>query len=72
MNLEIIKKQETRKQKPETREEKLEERLMEIILRLRKPGKIAKNIDWQTIRFKKISEELVKMKKFSGSKLPLN
>ena len=53
----------------ETREEKLEERLMEIILRLRKPGKIAKNIDWQTMRFKKIGEELVKMKKFSGSKL---
>jgi len=53
----------------ETREEKLEERLMEMILRLRKPGKIAKNIDWQTMRFKKIGEELVKMKKFSGSKL---
>ncbi len=69
VNQEMVKKLETRNEKVETREEKLEERLMEIILRLKKPGIIAKIIDWQTVKFKKISEELIKIRKFSGRKL---
>ncbi len=62
-------KLETRNEKQEGRVYNLENRLMEIILRLKKPQNMAKKIKWQSIKLKKISEVLGAMKKYSGTRL---
>lgn len=49
--------------------ERLEERLMILILRMVKPQKIIKKIDWKTLRFKKIGETIIKFKKFKAKKV---
>jgi len=49
--------------------ERLEERLLILILRMKKPQKIIKKIDWQTLRFKKIGDVIKKFKKFEAKKV---
>lgn len=49
--------------------EKLEERLMMLVLRLRKPQKVLKDIKWQTKRLERISESIKKIKKFKAEKV---
>jgi DNA primase len=46
--------------------EKLEERLMILSLRLKKPKSVISSIEWQTLRFKKIGEIIKKNKKFEA------
>lgn len=49
--------------------ERLEERLMTLILRMRKPKVALKKIEWRTLRFKKIAKTIMKYKKFEASKV---
>lgn len=49
--------------------ERLEERLMTLILRMRKPKIALKKIEWRTLRFKKIAKTIMKYKKFEASKV---
>lgn len=49
--------------------EKLEERLMILILRLKKPKLEIKKINWQTLRLKKIGETICKFKEFEVKKV---
>jgi len=61
--------QELRNEEQGGRIQNLENRLMEIILRLRKPQKMAKEIKWESIKLKKIAEILAGMKNYSGARL---
>ena len=49
--------------------ERLEERLMTLILRMKKPKVAIKLLDWQTLRFKKIGQVIRKFKKFDAEKV---
>jgi len=49
--------------------ERLEERLMILILRMKKPKVAISLLDWHTIRFKKIGETIKKFKKFEVEKI---
>ena len=49
--------------------ERLEERLMTLILRMRKPKVALKKIEWRTLRFKKIAKTIMRYKKFEASKV---
>lgn len=49
--------------------ERLEERLLTLILRLRKPKIEIRKINWETLRFKKISEKICQYKKFEAEKI---
>ena len=50
-------------------QERLEERLLTLILRTRKPKIVLKNITWKTLRFKKISEIIKKVKVFKADRV---
>ncbi|MFA5025175.1 MAG: DNA primase [Candidatus Shapirobacteria bacterium] len=49
--------------------ERLEERLMTLILRMKKPKAAMKLLAWQTLRYKKISEVVKKYKIFNAEKI---
>lgn len=49
--------------------ERLEERLMILILRMKKPKVAISLLDWHTLRFKKIGETIKKFKKFEVEKI---
>ena len=49
--------------------ERLEERLLTLILRMKKPKTEIKKIEWKTLRFKKIGESIKKYKKFTPDKI---
>jgi len=49
--------------------ERLEERLMILILRMKRPQKMIKKIDWKTLRFKKIGEIIKNIKIFAAKKV---
>jgi DNA primase len=49
--------------------ERLEERLLTLILRLKKPKIEIKKINWRTIKFKKIGDLIKKYKKFEAEKI---
>ncbi|KKQ30402.1 MAG: hypothetical protein US68_C0010G0037 [Candidatus Shapirobacteria bacterium GW2011_GWE1_38_10] len=49
--------------------ERLEERLMTLILRMRKPKLAIKKLEWRTLRFKKIGEVIKKLKKFEADRV---
>jgi len=49
--------------------ERLEERLLTLILRMKKPKVSIKLLDWKTLRFKKIGETIKKFKKFEADKV---
>lgn len=49
--------------------ERLEERLMVLILRMNKPRLGIKTLEWKSLRFKKIGETIKKLKKFEVEKV---
>lgn len=49
--------------------ERLEERLLTLILRMKKPKMAIKKLEWQTLRYKKIVEVIRKYKKFDAEKV---
>lgn len=49
--------------------EKLEERLLVLILKARNPRKLIKNIEWKTLKFKRIGERIKKYRKFEAEKI---
>jgi len=66
----IINKKETKKEEViGDLRERLEERLLILILRMRKPKSAIKLLEWQTMRFKKIGEAITKLKKFEAKKV---
>jgi DNA primase len=49
--------------------ERLEERLMTLILRMKKPKNALKDFEWRTLRFKKIAETVKRFKIFDAGKV---
>lgn len=52
--------------------ERLEERLLTLILRMRKPRSVLKMLEWKTIRFEKIGKTIKRFKKFEAERIVRN
>jgi len=63
-----IRKKEEETEKGDLRE-RLEERLIILILRMKKPKIAIKMLEWRTLRFKKILETIQKFKKFEAERV---
>lgn len=65
----ISKREEIKEDSLSDKREKLEERLLILILRLKKPRLETRKINWQTLRYKKIVETIDKFKEFDVKKV---